>query len=359
MRIAVLHPALDIPQGGEMQIAQLIRYLLDRGHEVTVFTFRYDPNAFQYDTMLDGAAVVERPVYLDKLPYLRFAELMSWHRSIARLINNGPHEVVDVQAHPAEWISHFVQVPTVWHCNDVPEALHRAKLLLPMHRLLTRRVARILTIHKSDKYWLANAGYRQRIDVVGSGAELLHTVNHVENDIIDVLHVGPLHEQRRLFDILEVVRKALKELNREFLLHVVGRGELEKPLRDRAASLGVPVRFYGLVSVADLYRLYDLADVALFLPEPMPWGIFPLEMILAGIPLIVTDCWGPLDMPEVEGLPSVPLGDTNRATELLVEIVNNQTEWHKKMMTIGSRLRPFVSWTAYGRRVERVLQDVV
>ena len=35
-----------------------------------------------------------------------------------------------------------------------------------------------------------------------------------------------------------------------------------------------------------------MADISVFVPESEPWGIFPLETILGGIPTIISDQCG-------------------------------------------------------------------
>ena len=72
-------------------------------------------------------------------------------------------------------------------------------------------------------------------------------------------------------------------------LHFVGGevGLLSKRLKNSMIELAqknhIEIIFYDSITNEELYTLYDIADISVFVPESEPWGIFPLETMLGGI----------------------------------------------------------------------------
>lgn len=357
MRIAIIYPSLEVPRGGEVHISQLAKYLLGRGHEIGIFTFAFDQDTFQYSHLLDGARVVERRRILQPLPVVRSMETVLLLRAFGRALEREGYDLVYACNEEAPWIARFTNLPTIWQCNNIPIPIHRTVLLRQLHTLLTAPLARIFVINQADADWLRRAGYRQPIEVVGFGAELQRPVAHVDDGTIDVLYVGPLISERGVLEILETFRRASERVGEPMALHLVGAGELEGEVRGRAEKHGIPVRFHGRVTTEELHGLYDLADVAIFL-QKKHWSVAPLQPIVAGIPTIVSDSFGLLDV-----IPDYPLvadtGDLESSTKLMVDVVLNGDEWRDRMSGIASELRPALSWESYGKGVEGLFFETI
>lgn len=364
MRVAILHPFLDKPRGAELQVARYAEYLLNSGHEVGILTFVHRPESFQYSDLIDGSTVVEmlprlkrfgrrayrrlgRNLVLAAMVFARFRPLLE------------QYDVINAHNHPMEWVSAYVRRPTVWTCNEPPLWEYFPSFSYPLSRIvhpyLVRHLSRIVTLDSQMMRMLAGLSHYRNLTVVGSGADLLRPVTHVENDTLDVLFVGPLHPQKRPMDVVRVCA-GLRQAGHEVLLHVVGEDLSGGRLTQELSESPVPTRQHGQVDVDSLYHLYDVADLALFLPERQPWGIFPLEAALAGIPTVVSDQCGFLShLADDWPFPVVPTGDVQAAVTAALAAIAELTAGKALAHKVASQLAERLSWSRVGRRVEKIL----
>ena len=117
MDIGLVHPQLIYPRGAEKQLCKLSYHLQKMGHEVTIYTFE-KKEGYIFDQLLKNANIVSLDTkwvlhYLFDLNQYRWANLI---RKISSKI--GDHDIINAHNHPAQWISNFTDIPTVWMCNE-------------------------------------------------------------------------------------------------------------------------------------------------------------------------------------------------------------------------------------------------
>ncbi|MEB3198044.1 MAG: glycosyltransferase family 4 protein [Candidatus Sericytochromatia bacterium] len=108
-----------------------------------------------------------------------------------------------------------------------------------------------------------------------------------------VFFVGRMTPEKGAQVLLEAVPKVLAEYG-EARFVIVGKGGFLADLKRRANELGVApyVNFTGFVSDADLLKLYQVIDVAVFPSLYEPFGIVALEGMAARVPVVVSDTGG-------------------------------------------------------------------
>ena len=104
---------------------------------------------------------------------------------------------------------------------------------------------------------------------------------------VRVLSVGRLVADKNLGGLLEAWAAA-GFAEGEAELEVCGGGPLEGELRAQAERLGVPVRFSGYASPAELPAIYARSDVLALVSTYEPFGVTVREAAAAGLPLICT-----------------------------------------------------------------------
>ena len=117
MDIGIVHPELIYPRGAEKQVCKVAYYLNRMGHDVTIYLFEKKDN-YVFDPLLKHVKLVS----LDKkwfLNYLLGFNNPRWNQLIKEIASklNG-HDVINAQNHPAQWISAYTDIPTVWNCNE-------------------------------------------------------------------------------------------------------------------------------------------------------------------------------------------------------------------------------------------------
>ncbi|XXF08504.1 glycosyltransferase [Pseudomonas sp. D2-3] len=121
-------------------------------------------------------------------------------------------------------------------------------------------------------------------------------------DVWVVGNVGRLHPDKDQETLIRGFAKALPELPAGSLLVIVGRGRLEARLRALAEELGVghAVRLLGQIPNAKYY--FKAFDVFALTSDHEPFGMVLLEAMVAGVPLICSDCGGGREVVDSVGI---------------------------------------------------------
>jgi glycosyltransferase involved in cell wall biosynthesis len=102
-----------------------------------------------------------------------------------------------------------------------------------------------------------------------------------------LLFAGRLTRERRLDLLLDAVRR-LQERPEPVLLAVAGDGPFRAELLAQADRLGIAsrVRFHGTLASGELWREMARAEVAVQPSSQDSFGMFPLEAMAAGLPVV-------------------------------------------------------------------------
>jgi glycosyltransferase involved in cell wall biosynthesis len=134
------------------------------------------------------------------------------------------------------------------------------------------------------------------------------------------LFAGKLLPFKRPLDVVE----ACVEVPSAHVV-VAGSGELDAPLRARAASLGVRLHSLGFLNQTQMPAAYAAADV-LVLPSTgrESWGLVANEALACGTPIIVSDAVGCAPDLAADGLAGsvFPLGDIASLRQTILAMLN-------------------------------------
>lgn len=105
-----------------------------------------------------------------------------------------------------------------------------------------------------------------------------------------ILFAGRLDEVKGVIYLIKAFRKLLKKYENCRLI-LVGSGDYDKCFQE---SRGVcsKITFTGLLAKHDLYELYQLADIGVIPSLFEPFGYVAVEMMMYGLPLVVTSTSG-------------------------------------------------------------------
>ncbi len=157
--------------------------------------------------------------------------------------------------------------------------------------------------------------------------------NGAERRPVTVLSVGRLVPDKNVVTLLEAYARAgLSQA--EARLEIVGTGFLEDQLKSHAERLGVPARFRGHVSPAELPDVYAFADVYALLSTYEPFGVVIREAAAAGLPIVCSRLAGAVG--------DVAIGDRNA---LLVD--------PESVDEVAAALRRLVDDSALRRRMSQ------
>jgi D-inositol-3-phosphate glycosyltransferase len=305
--------------GQNVHVAELSAALVRRGHEVSVYTRRDDPDLPDRVETPQGYTVVHVPAGpAEKLPK---DELLAYMGPFAQFLDQAWSMDRPDVAHAHFWMSgiatqlaaRHLDLPAVqtFHALGVVKRRHQgAQDTSPQDRLrLEAMVARTATwvaaTCTDEVFELMRMGRsRNRISVVPCGVDLgLFTPDGPaapRGDLHRVVSVGRF-VPRKGFD---TVVSALTHMPDTELVIVGGpdRSQLDSDPEARrllglAAELGVAdrVRLHGSVDRADMPAILRSADVVACTPWYEPFGIVPLEAMACGVPVVASAVGGMLD----------------------------------------------------------------
>lgn len=123
-------------------------------------------------------------------------------------------------------------------------------------------------------------------------------------------NVGRLHPDKDQATLIRGFAQALPTLPAGSLLAIMGSGRLETSLKALASELGVSgsVRFLG--QVAGGRRYFKAFNLFALTSDHEPFGMVLLEAMVAGVPIVCSDCGGGREV--VEGIGQLfPFGNSN------------------------------------------------
>lgn len=364
MDIGIVHPELIYLRGAEKQVCKLSYYLNKMGHEVTIYTFQKSKN-YAFDSLIKDINIisldkkwVNGPFYSYNLP--RWLYLI---KKISKQLKN--HDIINAHNHPAQWISKFTKIPTVWSCNEpyrhnLPKIIEK---LYYFHNRIDNDLSSntVLTLSNSNsmKKYIKKRYPNAEIENVYVGAEIERKINHLDNNYFDVIFVGPITNQKRPMDILNAF-VLIKDNIPNVRIHLVGTivnfisEKLKKEMIKIANQNEIELIFYNTVSNKKLYDLFDIADTSIFVPESEPFGIFPLETILGGIPTIISDQCGAKEI-LTSDCPIIETGNIRQLSDKILEINDNYGKYRKIALKNSKIISEKYSWKVYSEKMEKIL----
>jgi len=137
-------------------------------------------------------------------------------------------------------------------------------------------------------------------------------------------NVGRLHHDKDQATLLRGFKNALGSLPSDSLLVIMGKGPLEKDLKQLALDLGIAQSVVFTGNVADGRKYFKAFDVFALTSDHEPFGMVLLEAMAAALPLVCSDCGGGAEV--VRGVGTLfPFGDDQAlAACMLAEYRNRE-----------------------------------
>jgi len=194
--------------------------------------------------------------------------------------------------------------------------------------------------------------------------KFLQNLNYVKNshDKKQLLFVGGL-DKAHYFKGLDILFKALSEVKINFLLTVIGDGDLKKYYKELAKQLRIKKRinFIDEVNENELINQYKKSDLFILpsINNHEAFGIVLIEAMAQGTPVIASNLPGVRSVFEnnIQGF----LVSPNNVNELKnkIELVFKDTRKYKKMCEKSKLLvLEKYTWDSIGKRINKLVNEI-
>lgn len=295
--------------GGATVTAQLCEQLVQRGHAVDVVTMRHDRLAAE--ETVNGVRIFRPWSFRKQADLCRTFEMATYlagaWRPVLQLARRRRYDIVHahfiIPTSPLAWrLRKKTGIPYVLTCHgsDVPGynpdrflAAHR--LLMPFWKRLTRSADLLVSPSESLRDLILQHCPEAQVRLIPNGFNptLFDPSRPRDKSILLCSRLLP----RKGF---QYVLEALRDLDLDWQVHIVGDGPYLETLRAAAAQCKPRIHFHGWMDRNDpkLRTLYETASIFVFPSESENFPTVLLEAMAAGAAIITSTAGG---CPEVVG----------------------------------------------------------
>jgi len=346
LKILILHRK-DIANleagGGTLYIHRVAKYLVQKGHKVTLMCANYSKS--KKEENIDGVNILR----IGTKHSVFFLAPFHYFRRFRKKMD----VLIDVMNGPPWFSPLYSNVPKIAVIFQVFREVFLAELNKPLAFLtilaektapLLYRNMTVVTLSQSVKMELVNMGFSEKnVLVIPPGIDLRKYQPGGKSTLPLVLYVGRLKRYKGVEFLILAMKDVVKRIPKAKLL-IAGKGDYVDELIRLTERLGLKsvVSFCGYVSEERKIELMQKAHV-IVIPSVMEgWGIPIIEAAACGTPAIGTDTLGLKDT-IVNGKTGflVSYGESEILAEKIIEILENDDLRNKLSKNVTEWARNF------------------
>ncbi len=360
MKVLMLNHEFPPVGGGASPITfELSKQLVQMGHRVDVVTMHYG-DLPRFETV-DGINIYRTPA-IRKRPNICYTHELATYVPGAiiktvRLAKREKYDIIHchfiVPGGPLAWItSKLTGIPFLITCHgsDVPgynpdrfKTMHKA--LLPSWRFLVRRTPLLTSPSESLKKLILDSFPDAKINIVPNG---IYTERFgkgpKEKSILMCSRILP----RKGF---QYVIEAVKDMELDWKVHVVGEGPYLPELKRLAESSKTAIKFWGWLDSNDprFYELFSKSAIFIFPSEAENFPSVLLEALASGMAIITSTAGG---CPEVVGKAGILVEprDTEGIRNMLTKLIDSDQLRQQLGKQALERARQQFNWENIARQ---------
>lgn len=366
-------------------VSELSERLTEKGHDVTVVTYR--DGDLEYKEKINGVTVYRVDNYM-----IRPQNFIDWIMQLnfnmiskaSELINAG--EKFDV-IHAHDWLTCYA-AKTLKHSYNIPltvtihatengrnSGIHteQQRYINDTEWLLTYESDEVIVnsnFMKTEVQRLFNL-YYDKVKVIPNGIDLekfdgferdyTFRRNYASDNEKIIFTLGRLVNEKGIQHLICAMPKIISQYN-DVKLVIGGRGPMIDELKDLAYRIGVAhkVYFTGFLSGDNVQKMYKCADIAVFPSTYEPFGIVVLEAMLAKVPAVVSDIGGLNEIIEhnVDGVKSYA-GNANSLADAILSILFDKSLEEKIVDNADKKVRELFNWEKIAEMTQDVYEEAI
>jgi glycosyltransferase involved in cell wall biosynthesis len=374
MKVLEVIPFFSPKFGGSISVCyQLCRWLAARGHEVTVLTtdFGYDAG---YSDALSGVTVIPFHHYASLGLFIYSPGMNRWLDShireydLVHLHNYRSYQNNQACRYAKKYGIPFILQPH----GSFPRVLEKEGLKklydLVWGDDIIRHARKIIAVSDCEALQFRDAGIPDRkISIIPNGLNLLPPEELLLpgrfRESLDlgntriVLFVGRIHKIKGIDFLIHAFHGFLQKWEGEKVVLIIAGpdGGYRRILEDLVTDLNLSASVLILDHLSDAGRAYLDADLLVYPSRYEIFGLVPLEALLYGTPVIVTDGCGCGELVHKAGCGYlVRFGDTDGLADTILHALNHREE-NRRMVERGQQyIAANLSW----EHIETLFEEV-
>ena len=220
------------------------------------------------------------------------------------------------------------------------------KFLSPVIKKIWKNSQIVVANSQNLKNLALKTSPKQKIEVIYNGIDTKEFYpNPIDKDrsLFQIICVAHLIQRKGVEYLIKAVSKLCKDY--QIKLIIIGLGDLEKELKNKAKKLGLEkyIEFKGLVPHSRLPEIYNQSDVFVLPSLNEGMSNAALEAMACGLPIILTETGGSKELVQNNGF-TVPIKNSQAIVSSLTALIKNK----KLRQTMGQKSRQIaenMSWT--------------
>lgn len=169
------------------------------------------------------------------------------------------------------------------------------------------------------------------------GQEFCYQVSHRNDHTFRIISTGRLVPEKR-FDLLI---KAFANINQNLELTIIGNGPQKTQLQQLINKLHIEnkVHLLGYKTKHEIVSLLQNSDLFVLPSQSETFGVAYVEALACGLPIIATDCGGPIDFVTQENGLLIPIDNLDALVKSILLMINNKQQYNRQTIALDCQSR--------------------
>jgi L-malate glycosyltransferase len=178
-----------------------------------------------------------------------------------------------------------------------------------------------------------------------------------ENNKFTFISVGDLINGKGYDLLIEAFHKA--NFNNDVYLYIIGGGPLQSQLQKEIETIGFinQIKLLGRMSRHEIGQIMQKCNAFVLASRGETFGVVYIEAMLAGLPVIATECGGPEEFVNENNGILIPVDNVELLTKGMINLYNNIDKYDGEQ--ISQKCRQNYSPEIIGTRLSQIYSEVL
>ncbi|HEY9205612.1 MAG TPA: glycosyltransferase family 4 protein [Candidatus Methanoperedens sp.] len=355
--------------GGAAPVTKsLSEELVKLGHSVDVVTMGF--KGLKQVEEINGVTVYRVPSIRKKHEVCQTHEMMTYcysaYRFLPKLLKQNKYDICHTHfIIPTGIVSYLYKskIPYIItsHGSDVPghnpdRFCYQHEMLKPLWRKIVKNAQQVIVPSNYLKNMILKNVYSYNVMVIPNGLDVDSYNFDPKKKDKKILLVSRLFE----FKGFQYFLDAIKDIDIEYEINIVGEGPYKDTLVQKAKNLKSRIKFVGWLDnkSTDYIKLFETSSIFVFPSSAESFGTVLLEAMSAGCAIITTNSSGCSEVVDDTSLLVTPRNSED-IRNCLIKLINDYELVKKLGLKARQRVIRYYSWDKIAKQYINVYEDIL